>query len=440
MRKKDKILVNNKLKKSTEIIEARKKFVKNHYTAGHQDNFIVFKKGKGSRIWDADGNEYIDYAMGLGPLIMGHSHPAIVDAVKETISDGAVHSYGEEKELRMAELMVEAIPGADSIAFANSGTEATLHALKLARAYTGKHKIAKFEGCYHGAHEFAQLSGRNTIAGPIEKPLTKPDFNGIPPYIIDNVIMLSLNREESFDILREHKDELAAVIVEPLPLICPIDLSEYLKKLQKVANECGIVFILDEVVTGFRIGYSGYQGTFGLTPDLTTYGKSIGGGLPVGAIAGKEEIMKFLDFSDFERPQDKISIIGTFSGNRVTMAAGVATLEYLKNNKHVYDDMEKRAAYIRSEFEAYGDKIGFPLQTLGMGSVFVPYFNKNEIKYTRDANWPTNMNVVDGLRKLLIKHDVALGDIGMFFLCTEHSREDCEITVDKLKKCLDDLY
>ncbi len=439
MKKADKILIKQKLKESAQMVEKGKSFLYSHYTTGYYDDFFLVHHGKGSRIFDIDGNEYIDFTMALGPLILGHAHPAVVKAICEAAQDGGVHSFGEPNEIRFAEIMVDAVPCADGVTFCNSGTEATMFAIKMARAYTKKVKIGKFEGCYHGTHDYAQISSRFASAGPVEAPSSVADFGGIPQAVVDNVLTFTLNQPETFDRILKFKDDLAAIIVEPIPLICPLVFKDFLLELREVTKKHNILLIFDEVITGFRLGFQGAQGYLNIMPDLATYGKIIGGGLPIGAIAGQREYMETLNLSHRRNIKGKVYITGTFSGNRITCAAGIATLEFLKNNLHLYEEMENRGRYIMSEVEAYAHSINFPFQMKGIASIVVPYFHTNEIRIPRDIRWPTNAGRFDLLRKYMLKYGICLGDSGAILLSTEHTDEDCDFLIEAFKKCLTEM-
>ncbi len=439
MKKADKLLIKQKIAGSLQMVEKGRGVLYSHYTSGYYDDFIFYHHGKGSRIFDIDGNEYIDFAMGLGPLLLGHAHPVVVKAICEAVQDGGVHSFGEANEVRFAEIMVDAIPCADGVAFCNSGTEATMHAIKIARAYTRKEKIGKFEGCYHGTHDYAQISSRFSSAGSVEEPLSVPDFGGIPKFIQDNVITLSYNQPETFDRILRFKDELAVIILEPIPLFCPLVFRDFLMELREITRKHNILLIFDEVITGFRIGFFGAQYYLNIIPDLATYGKIIGGGLPIGAIAGQREYMEMLNLSSRGDVKRRVYITGTFNGHRVICAAGIATLEFLRDNQHLYGEMEARANRIISELETYARSIKFPFQMKGIASMMVPYFHDREIRVPRDTRWTINAGRFELLRKLMLKYGICLGDFGALLLSTEHSDEDCSLLISAFKNCLRDM-
>lgn len=440
MRRKDALYLIEKIKSSYDLTQRGKQSLIAHYTAGILSDFMFFDHGKGSKIYDIDGNEYIDCASGLGPLILGNAHDVVTEAAVEAISKGSVHGLGNKYEVKFAELLVESIPEAEVVTFTNSGTEATMHAIKLARAYTGKAGIAKFEGHYHGTHEFAQISGRTAKYGPVESPNSIPDYAGIPDYVVGDTITLSMNQVESYDIIRKHKNELAAVIVEPLPIFAPLDYKDFLMGLREVTKECEVLLIFDEVVTGFRLSFGGAREYYNIIPDISTYGKIIGGGFPVGAIIGKREFFKPVYFDGFNIGKKSVFITGTFSGNPVTCAAGMATIEYLRDNKHLYNQMTKNVNYICKNIEAHAAEINYPFQTKSCCSIFVPYFFNNEINKPRDINWTYNVGQFNELRKYMLINGVALGDIGIIFLSAAHDEEDCKKIVEAFNKSIDEMY
>jgi glutamate-1-semialdehyde-2,1-aminomutase len=328
----------DRLPKSGRILERAKKVLLSPTVTGpfRAPKAVAFvKEARGSRVVDEDGNEYVDITMAYGPLILGHSHPVVVDAIQTACTNGLVYCIAHEPEVQMAELMVDAVACAERVMFCNSGTEATLHAMRIARARTGKDKIAKFEGGYHGVHDYALVSGVvATPTGPVDDPTSVPDNPGIPQGTVDQVLTLTYDNPASIEKIRQHKDELAAVIIEPVPSSYLVDMRGFLETLREVTAECGILLIFDEVISGFRLGYGGGQEYFGVTPDMATYGKVIGGGLPVGAVAGTVDAMQPLITTGdpLVDLQEKLLTVGTFSGNPRTMTVGRKVLEYLRDN------------------------------------------------------------------------------------------------------------
>ncbi len=432
----------DRLPKSRAILDRAKKVLLSPTVTGpfRAPKAVAFvKDAKGSKVWDEDGNEYVDITMAYGPLILGHSHPVAVDAIRDACDKGTVYCIAHAPEVEMAELMVDAIPCAERVAFANSGTEATMHALRIARACKGKEKIAKFEGGYHGVHDYALVSSiLADPTGPIEDPLSVPDNPGIPQGTVDQVLTLSFDTKESLDKIRKHKDELAAVIIEPVPSSYLVDMREFLQELRDVTRECDILLIFDEVITGFRLAYGGAQEYFGITPDMATYGKVIGGGLPVGAVAGTQEAMKPLittgdAIQDF---QEKLLTIGTFSGNPLTMTVGRAVLAHLRDNRQIYDHMRGLADRIKAEVHNFAEANQIDLRLIGLESWFIPHFVPSDPKTPRDLRDIADMMRQEILCQYMRYHGVYLPDLHTVFMSAVHSEEDADKIIDAFKKSL----
>lgn len=303
---------------------------------------LNFVKGKGSKIWDADGNEYIDFCMAMGPDILGHGHPAVVGAVKEQLDNGLTMYVGtDELEIKVAEKIMQMCRNVDMLRFSNSGTEATLHAIRFARAFTGKTKVVKFEGHYHGWHDYAMLSNLGAHpAGPLNAPYSIPSTWGIPEETMDTMLVLPWNNLEVLEkTIRSRAGEIAAVITEPIMMNvgCIPPREGYLKAMQDICEENGVVFILDEVISGFRLAPGGAAEYYGLQPDLVTYAKAMGAGFPVSAIGGKRKIMENV-------LPGKILHAGTYDGNPIVMAACLAALNTMTaNGNAAYTHLNKLA-------------------------------------------------------------------------------------------------
>ena len=431
-----------KLPKSNEILARARKVLLSPTVTGpfRAPKSVAFvKEAKGSRIRDFDGNEYVDVTMAYGPLILGHSHPVVVDAIERACRNGTVYAIAHEPEVRLAELMVEAIPCAERVSFANSGTEATMHAMKVARARTGKDKVAKFEGGYHGVHDYAQVSSiLATPTGPLEDPTSVPDTPGIPQACVEQVLTLSYNLPESLEKIRRHKDELACVIIEPVPSMFPIDMRGFLGELREVTRECGVLLVFDEVISGFRLSYGGAQEHFGVTPDLATYGKIIGGGLPTGAIAGSVDALGPLSTSGdpLRDLQEKVMLIGTFSGNPLTASAGAAVLEYLRAHPETYAHMDGLAERIKREVHQFCFEKELGFQLLGLGSWFSPYFFSGEPKSPRDLRGLDNLLKGEVLGSYMRYHGVYMPDLHTVFTSAVHTDEDADEIVEAFKTSL----
>jgi len=334
---------------------------------------ISIKYGHGSIITDVDGNDYIDFVGSWGPLILGHTHPEVIKAVQDTAKRGLTFGASTKLEAHLAGIIVEAINSIEMIRFVNSGTEATMSAVRLARAYTKKNIIIKFEGCYHGHGDLFLSKAGSGVA-----MLDEASSAGVPNAVISNTITIPYNDTESVEkIFLSHGDQIAAVIIEPIAGNMGVILPEkgFLKTIRNITDKYDALLIFDEVVTGFRVNYSGAQKIYNIIPDLTCLGKIIGGGLPVGAFGGRSKIMKNM------APLGKVYQAGTLSGNPVVMAAGIATLNLLKNSS-VYEDLEKLGNYLDALFLKLDN--GINLQVPRCGSMFGLFFSSKEIRNWND--------------------------------------------------------
>jgi len=326
---------------------------------------VFITKAAGSRLWDADGNEYIDFVCSWGPMILGHNHPAVVEAIEKALANGTSYGAPTPAEVELAELVVEAMPSVEKVRFVNSGTEATMSAIRLARGYTGRKMVVKFDGCYHGhADSFLVKAGSGVIT------LGIPGSPGVPEDIVKNTISIPYNDPETLEeTLRRHGEDIACVIVEPMAgnmgVVAPA--AGFLETLRSLTEELGIVLIFDEVITGFRLALGGAQERFGVQPDLTCMGKIIGGGLPVGAYGGKKEIM------DQVAPVGPVYQAGTLSGNPLAMAAGIATLRELRK-PGFYEALEEKAAGFAAELAALAEKYDLPVTQNRVGSAMTNFF------------------------------------------------------------------
>ena len=348
---------------------------------------VVLERGRGSRVWDLDGNEYIDFMMSFGALIHGHAHPKIVEVVSATMAGSSHFAAATPAEAEAAERFLRIVPSAEAVRFTNSGSEATMLALRLARAHTGRTKFLKFEGHYHGWYDAYCLNGHSHPAeqlGPRENPTRFPDSEGIPASVFDDVVLAPWNDLEAFEnILRRHGHELAAIITEPIManMGCILPRDGYLQKVCDLAHQFGALFILDEVVTGFRYAPGGCQQHYGLKPDLSTFGKALGAGFPVGAVAGPRAILDRMRWGT-----GMVLHYGTFNGHRLTMSVVAANLDLLTANesaayKQIYAVGNAAIAGLRDIF--HRRKIDVIVQ--GFGPMFQIYFTKhNAIHDYRD--------------------------------------------------------
>lgn len=394
---------------------------------------IVISHGLGSRVYDVDGREYIDYVMGSGPLIIGHAHPAVVEAVSRQAALGSTFYWLTVPAIELAEKIIEAVPCAEQVKFVSSGSEATFHALRIARAYTGKQKILKFEGGFHGVNDYAMMSAMAPEPTPYPQPI--PDSDGIPPQIAETVLVSRWNDLELTQrLIEEHAHELAAVICEPLQRAL-VPAPGFLQELRRLTEQHGVLLIFDEIVTGFRLAYGGAQERYGVVPDLATYGKAVSGGYPLAAIAGKAEIMAVTDPSRRGRGEPVAHLSGTLNGNPVAAAAGLATLEVLRQ-PGVYEQLYRTTELLKSGLRELAAERGIAVQVLGEGPLFQVLFGEQEPK-----DYP---GVLATDRARARRFGLACLERGLFvnpgekfYVSLAHSTEDVERTLDVFEAALD---
>ena len=347
-------------------------------SAAYFDPYPAFvDHGEGSYVYDVDGNSYLDFVINATSLILGHAHPQIVEALQAQAVKGTAFSGPTEAQIRFAQTLCDRVPSVDTIRFANSGTEATLNAVRVARAFTGRHKIAKFEGGYHGSHEYASVS----VHPPASKldptgPTAIPEFPGQPPSVGQDVIVLPYNDLETSErILRQHEGELACVIMEAVASAfgyAPAE-SDFLEGIRDLTKELGALLVFDEVQS-FRVAPGGAQEMFGVVPDITALGKIIGGGMPVGAFGGREDIMALFAPADGDAA---IPHSGTFNANPMTMVAGEVTMHHL--TPEVYRRLNDLGEMLRGKMRAVFDELDVPAQVTGVASFFGIHFTPEEI-------------------------------------------------------------
>jgi len=331
---------------------------------------LFIRRAQGSRIWDVDGNEYIDYVASWGPMILGHAHPRVVKALQRVAELGTSYGAPTALEVELASLIVEAIPSVELVRMVNSGTEAVMSAIRLARGYTKRDKVIKFEGCYHGHSD-----GLLVRAGSGATTFGQPDSLGVPADYARNTLLAPFNNLDAVKGLVEaNQGQIACVILEPIAGNMGVILPRagFLEGVRKLCDQEGICLVFDEVITGFRVGWSGAQGIYGVIPDLTCLGKIIGGGLPVGAFGGKREIMEEL------APTGGVYQAGTLSGNPLAMTAGIETLKILKE-QGVYELLEEKAAYLCAEAERIARSSKIPTYFTRVGSMFCTFFTPGPV-------------------------------------------------------------
>ncbi len=394
---------------------------------------IFVERGEGSKIYDVDGNEYIDYIGSWGPHLFGHNPSFIKEAIKDTLEKGTSFGISTELEIKIAELVKELVPSIEMIRFVNSGTEATMSAIRVARGYTKRNKIIKFEGCYHGHADFFLIkagSGALTFGVPTSPGVT--DGNAKDTLVAD------FNKIESVKkIISENKNEIAAIILEPIVGnmgVVPAEKS-FLEGLRQICDDEKIVLIFDEVMTGFRVAKGGAQEMYGIKPDLTTFGKIIGGGLPVGAYGGKAEIMSLV------APSGPIYQAGTLSGNPLAMSAGYAALTYIKNNPEIYETLEKKSKRLEEGMKKNLQEIGKNFTINRVGSMMTLFFTEREVKYYADAVSSDTSLFAEYFHQML-ESGIYLppAQFEAFFISTAHTDDDIEKTLKAQRKAFENLF
>lgn len=390
---------------------------------------LFIKRGSGSKFYDADGNEFIDYIGSWGPHLFGHNPPFIKDALIESIENGVSFGAPTELEIKMAELITELVPSVEKVRMVNSGTEATMSAVRVARGFTGKEKIIKFEGCYHGHADFFLIkagSGALTLGVPTSPGVTKGNA-------ADTLVADYNNIDSVKNLIKSYKDEIGAIIIEPIAGNMGVVPSEinFLKELRSICDEEKIVLIFDEVMSGFRIAAGGAQEILGVTPDLSTFGKIIGGGLPVGAFGGKAEIM------DMISPTGPVYQAGTLSGNPLAMTAGNAALSHIKDNPEIYKLLEQKSAYLENGFRQNLKNAGKKYALNRVGSMMCMFFTEDDVKDFNGAV-KSDTALYGKYYHEMLKRGIYLApaQFEALFVSTAHTTEDLDKTIDAHKEAI----
>ncbi len=427
-----------KREKSKKLFEEAKKYlvggvnspVRAFKALGGEPVFI--ERGKGSHIWDVDGNEYIDYVLSWGPLILGHAHDQIINTIKQVSNYGTSFGAPTKLEVDMAKAEVEAVPPIEMVRFVKSGTEATMSAIRLARGYTGRNKIVKFEGCYHGHGDSLLVSAGSGVA-----TLGIPGTPGIPEDLAQHTIVLPYNDIEAVEeAFKKYGEDIACVIIEPVAgnmgVIAPP--KEYHQKLRDITKEYGALLIWDEVMTGFRLALGGAQELYGIQPDLTTLGKVIGAGLPVGAYGGKAEIMKYI------APEGPVYQAGTLSGNPLAMAAGLKQLEILKET-NPYPELDQKGKMLEDGLNQLIEKYSVPAKVNRVGSMITLFFTDKEPKNFVDVKQCDLETFNKFFWSLLDKGVyIAPSQFEASFLSTAHSKEDINQTLNAVEDTFKEIF
>ena len=389
---------------------------------------LFIREGKGSHITDVDGNDYIDYIGSWGPLILGHCHPEVMAAIEEALHRGASFGTPTEGEVHLAEMICTAVNSVEMVRLTNSGTEASMAAIRVARGYTGHDKIIKFEGCYHGSVDSLLVK-----AGSGVMTLGLPDSPGVPASFVEHTLLADFNNLESVtDLFDEYGPKIAAVVLEPVTgnmgMVVP-DL-DFLKGLRNLCDVHGSLLVFDEVMTGFRVDYGGAQEIFGIIPDMTIFGKVIGGGLPVGAYGGRQDVMLTV------APAGPVYQAGTLSGNPLAVAAGRKTLEILQA-PDIYAELSQKSNWLIDEMQQSAGQNGIPLQTNVMGGMFGFFFAEKPVRNYQDAAESDQ----DRFRKFfmgMLKEGIYLAPSAFEsgFISMAHTEEDLEKTAAACRKVM----
>jgi glutamate-1-semialdehyde 2,1-aminomutase len=399
---------------------------------GNVPHEIVIAGGRAGRVWDVSGNEYVDYLLGSGPMLVGHAHPEVVAAVQDQLAKGTTFFANNEHGIRLAAEIVSAVPCAEKVRFVSSGSEADLYAMRLARAYKKRDKILKFEGGYHGMSDYGLMSLSPRRSSNFPRPI--PDSAGIPKSLQDEVLVAPFNDLETVvSLVREHRQDLAAIIVEPVQRLIP-PKPGFLEGLRKLTAENGMLLIFDEVVTGFRFAYGGAQEYFGVVPDICTLGKTIGGGFPLAAIAGRADIMAHFDKGAVAEDEFMMQV-GTLSGNPIAAAAGLKTLEILKRP----GSYEKIFANGRALMDGYGrilQDAGVTARVVGDAPMFDIVFTDREVTDYRSA-----LGDQDSMKRcngLLRERGILKGE-SKYYVSLAHTDEDIRFTLDAFASAVGEL-
>ena len=393
---------------------------------------IFFERAQGAYAWDADGNRYIDYVQSWGPMVLGHAHPEVINAVIETAKFGLSFGAPTERETTLAEKLCALMPNMDMVRFVSSGTEATMSAIRLARAFTKRDNIIKFEGCYHGHSDSLLIK-----AGSGALTMGVPSSPGVPAVLADHTITLDYNNSQQVrDYFAAQGDKVACIIVEPVVgnMNCIPPVAGFLETLREVCDQHGSLLILDEVMTGFRVSHTGAQGYYNIKADITTLGKVIGGGMPVGAFGGRREVMQMI------APSGPVYQAGTLSGNPVAMAAGLKTLELLEQ-KDFYKNLSARTTQLVEGLQKLADEAGIPFTTNHVGSMFGFFFTSEpkvtNFKQVMACDIPRFNKFFHGMLKGGVYLAPASYEAG--FMSAAHTDEDIQKTLDIAKEVFAEL-
>ncbi|MFN3813101.1 MAG: glutamate-1-semialdehyde 2,1-aminomutase [Aquificaceae bacterium] len=389
---------------------------------------IVVERALGSKVWDVEGNEYIDYINSWGPLILGHAHPKVVKAVQEQAKRGLSYGLTNQYEVYLAELVVDLVPSIESVRFVSSGTEAAMSAIRLARGYTGRKYVVKFDGCYHGHYDSLLVKGGSGVA-----TFGIPGTAGVPEEVANLTIVLPYNSTKSVEeTFEKYGEDIACVIVEPIAgnMGVVVPDTEFLKSLSEIAKKYGSLLIFDEVITGFRASLGGAQELFNIVPDITCLGKVLGGGMPLGAYGGKREIMQMVS------PSGPIYQAGTLSGNPLSMVAGMVTLKELIE-LNPYENIDKMTSKLTYGISEILKEKGVPHTINCITSMFTVFFSEEKVKDFERAK-KSDVKMFSRFFKALLGHNIFIppSQFEAWFLSAAHTQEDVENTLERISKAV----
>ncbi|MGB0555527.1 MAG: aspartate aminotransferase family protein [Alphaproteobacteria bacterium] len=401
---------------------------------GNEGSGVVIRRGEGGHVWDVSGNEYVDYLLGSGPMLIGHCHPEVLAAVEEQTPKGSTFFSNNEQGILLAEDIVDAVACADKVRYVSSGSEATFYAMRAARTYRKRDKILKFEGGFHGMNDYALMSMAPKRPGNF--PQAIPDSAGIPQKVQQEMLIAPYNDiDAAVTLIREHQEELAAVIVEAFQRLIP-PAPGFLEALREVTEETGVVLIFDEVVTGFRFAYGGAQEYYGVVPDMCSLGKVVGGGYPLACIAGKDAIMAHFDASRVAE-DEFMQQIGTLSGNPVAAAAGRATLRVLRE-PGAYDRLHATGRKLKDGIAELLQKTGTKAQVVGEPPLFDVFFTQEDV---RDYRTLTRVDTAAQAKfnAAVCARGVIKGG-NKYYVSLAHTDEDVEFTLNAVEEALAELH
>lgn len=424
---------------SARLYEEARKYapggVHSHFRRGSKSFPLFFARAQGSRLCDVDGNEYVDYALGMGPVILGHAHPAVNEAVEASLAKGQLYAGQHEEELALARLICELVPCAELVRLSLSGTEAVQAALRLARAATGRRRVIKFEGHYHGWLDniYVSVHPDQTRMGAGSEPQAVPMSLGQDAEAYTEIQVLPWNNSELFSrAVEAQRGQIAAVIMEPIMCNTSVILPRpgFLERVREVCTQEGIILIFDEVITGFRVGLGGAQEYLGVKPDLAAFAKAMANGYPISCLAGRRDLMELLS-------SQPVVHAGTYNSNRISCAAALATLELLRrNNGEAYSRINRLGAALIKGLKGLAGETGQPLRVEGLPSVFHTTFAEHEEIFDYRSYLRCGLELQSRFVTRLLERGIRVTERGVWFLSLAHTEQDIDVTLDAARAAL----